>query len=573
MIFVSVGLFRVFMISGRPMTKYGLKTSVCVFILAMSALLTGCDGNAKKNIDPALEKPAQLDATIGSLAVLREYGATPVIGHGIVAGLAGTGSSQCDPALRTMLTKYMLQQMPDLTDFNPNDFINSKDTAVVEIYGIIPSLASKGQRFDLRVHTMFGSQTTSLAGGTLYTADMKDLSRFLAFNTRARFSVYLRHIATSAGPIFIDRTGNTSSIDENAGYILAGGTVRDNVQIAITLLNPNYHTASAVRNRLNERFGPGTANAVSPDEILLQIPPKYAHQKSRFLALVSALYITNNEQLQRQRIKALVEDLRNARQVQVAATALEAVGKTVADDVAGLLNADRQSVRFHVARCLLNLGDDRGLWVLREIVTDINSEYRMPAIEAIGYSASRRDAIATLTDLLTEKSLEVKLAAYEHLRRLEDVSVSTTLTDSGFMVDRVACPGPKMIYTQRKDSPRIVLFGDPIRCEKNFFVNLPDLGIIINAQEGERFVSMLRKFPNRPRPIGPIKSTFKVSDVIRTLCADPDVGSNVRKRPGLGASYGVTATILEHMCKIGAISANFKSGPLPQIELPDGFMQ
>lgn len=555
------------------MAKYGLKTSVCVVVLAMSALLHGCDENAKNAIDPTLLKPVQLDATIGSLALLREYGATPVIGHGIVAGLAGTGSSQCDPTLRTMLTKYILQQMPDLTDFSPNGFINSKDTAVVEIYGIIPSLATKGQRFDLRVHTMFGSQTTSLAGGTLYTADMKELSRFLAVNARSRFSVYLRSIATSAGPIFVDRTGDTSSIDENAGYILAGGIVRNDVQIAVTLLNPNYHTASAVRNRLNERFGPGTARAISPGEILLQIPPKYGRQKARFLALVSALYLTNSEQLQLQRIEGLIEDLRRARQVQAAATALEAVGKTVADDLMEFLNADSQSVRFHVGRTLLNLGDDRGLWVLREIIADKNSEYRMAAIAAIGYSARRKDAIATLTGLLPENSLEVKLAAYEHLRRLDDISVSTTLTDNGLLVDKVACPGPKMIYAQRKSSPRIVLFGDPIRCEKNFFVNLPDLGIIINAQEGERFVSMLRKFPNRARPFGPIKSTFKVSDIIRTLCDDPDVRNNARKRPGLGVSYDDAAAILEYMCKIGAINADFKSGPLPQIELPDGFMQ
>ncbi len=541
-------------------------------LLAMSALLPGCNGNAKTT-DITLEKPVELDATIGSLTLLRQYGATPVIGHGIVAGLAGTGSSQCDPALRAMLTKYMLQQMPNLKDFNPNGFINSKDTAIVELYGVVPSLASKGQHFDLRVRTMFGSQTTSLAGGTLYTTDMKELSRFLAFNKNSRFAAYFQSIATAGGSVFIDRSSNTSPVNENVGYVLAGGTARDDVQIAIMLLSPNYHTANAIRNRLNGRFGPGTAKAVSPEEILLQIPQKYGHQKTRFLAMVSALYVSNSEQLHRQRIAGLIEDLRRDRQAEATATALEAIGKTVADDLAGLLNADRQSVRFYAGKTLLNLGDDRGLWVLREIIADKNSEYRMAAIEAIGYSAKRKDAIATLADLLPEKSLEVKLAAYEHLQRLEDTSVSTALAGSGILMDKVACSGPKIIYVRLSDSPRIVLFGDPIRCEKNFFVNLPDLGIIINAQEGERFVSMLRNFPNRARPIGPIKSTFKVSDVIRTLCADTDVRGDNRKRPGLGVSYGDTAAILKHMCEIGAIDAVFESGPLPQIDVPAGFMR
>ena len=541
------------------------------FLLVLSLLTSGCNQQAVVT-KPEFEKPAQLGATIGSLGVLMQYGATPVIGHGIVAGLPGTGSSECDPALRQVLVKYIRQQMPTLTDFNPNDFINSKDTAVVEVYGVIPSLAASGEHFDIRVRALSSTQTTSLAGGTLFTTELKELSRFLSFNDRSRFSAYLNSLARAQGPIFIDYLQGLSP-DQNVGYVLGGGVVTKDVQIGLGLLEANYLTASTVRNRLNERFGPSTAKAMSPAEILLQFPAKYKHQKRRFLALVYSLYVTNNAQSQQERIAALADNLAGARDVTASATGLEAIGKPVADHVAPLLSSDNELIRFHAARCLLNIGDDRGLWVLREIIADQGSDYRMDAIETVGYSARRSDALTILNDLLREDSLDVRLAVYEHLRRLQDISVSSTLIGKDFFVDRVASRGPRVVYVQRTTAPRIILFGTSIKCEENIFVNQPERGIIIHAQADQGYISLMRKLPDRPRPIGPIRSSFRLVDVIRTLYESPNADKNAGLRPGLGVSYADLIALLEYMCGSGGVNAEFQSGPVVQVNPPAGFIQ
>ena len=133
--------------------------------------LYGCGPEVKEpEFEP--EQPPNLDATVGEFGELFHYSAVVVKGYGIVAGLPGTGSSECPPDLRRALVKDILRETDSGATINPNKFIDSLDTAVVEIYGTIPPIASKGDRFDVQVVAFSSTQTTSLAGGALYPAEL-----------------------------------------------------------------------------------------------------------------------------------------------------------------------------------------------------------------------------------------------------------------------------------------------------------------------------------------------------------------------------------------------------------------
>jgi len=179
-----------------------------VLLAGMCLSLFGCQPES----DVAAKSPqVDSDTTIRSLGEISRPVLIQVRGFGIVAGLAGTGSSECPPLVREALTKYILQQVADKGQINPGQFIDSKDTAVVEIYGTIPPIASKGQPFDLKVSAMAGTQTISLAGGRLFTAELKSASE-LAVAEAVMSAPHLTTLAVAQGPVFIDKLNSKNRV-------------------------------------------------------------------------------------------------------------------------------------------------------------------------------------------------------------------------------------------------------------------------------------------------------------------------------------------------------------------------
>lgn len=517
----------------------------------LAAAMCGCGQRAARTEE--LPAPVRLAGTIGSMAEVYEFGAIPVKGWGIVAGLAGTGSSECPPVLRNVLVKYIQQQVSGESRLNPNRFINSLDTAVVEISGVIPPVASKGGRFDVEVVAFSSTQTTSLDGGRLYPAQLKAMSRL------QRFDQYSKTLATAQGAVFIDKLGAGGS-GKVSGHVLGGGRVKEGVRISLILLEPNYMVASVIRNRLNGRFGPGTANAISPVEIRLAVPAKFKGAKDKFLAMVTALSLGEDEPARR--IEMLVGRLARGEDIAGSQIALTTIGKAALDELAPLLGASDERIRFHAAACMLSIGDDRPLPALRRIVGDGSSPYRIAAIRAIGANARRNNAIPILNSVLADGDFAVRFAAYEQLRNLRDISVSQTPVSRDFLIDSVVCGGEKAIYVSRSGASRIVLFATPIYCKDNIFIESADKNIVINADRGDKFVSVMRKHPKSPRLFGPLRSSFKLADVIRTLGEALATEDKSLVRPGLGVAYSDIVALLKLMVENGAVEAEFRAGPM-----------
>jgi flagellar basal body P-ring protein FlgI len=181
--------------------------------------------------------------------------ATPVRGYALVGGLNGTGSSECPEAVRAYLEKYILQHFAG-RKVNINELIASPDTAVVIVEGVIPPAAAKGQRFDVRVTALPSTQTTSLEGGWLYSADLCEARQL---------GISIKSPASAEGPVYTDSIAD--SADNKTGYVLGGGSALDEYKINLALRQPDYRIASQIRNRINERFGYETATALAPGSI------------------------------------------------------------------------------------------------------------------------------------------------------------------------------------------------------------------------------------------------------------------------------------------------------------------
>ncbi|MHC4640761.1 MAG: flagellar basal body P-ring protein FlgI [Planctomycetota bacterium] len=528
-----------------------IKTVGVIWVLLVGCFMGGCESSATSG---DLSMPEGLGTPIGSLVKVVVPGLVAVEGYGIVGGLRGTGSGECPARIRKYLEQYILKQLPE-QHVNIDKFIASQDTAVVHVYGVMSTSISEGRHFDVTIAALSGSQTTSLEGGWLYSTELKQLGRF---------GLSTRILATAEGPIFID-TLVADGTDKRAGYGLGGGTVLGEYPINLMLRRPNYRNANAIRNRLNERFGRETAKAVTSGKIGLNIPAQYSKQQERFILMVRAMYLAESAEITQERIKTFVAKLAASEDKDISEIALEAIGNASLKKLTALLNSRYEEVRLRAARCMLNLGSDAGLETLREIAMDKDSAFRIAALEAITKGARRNDAAVISRRLLQDEHFEIRLAAYEQLRKLEDVAVIRIPIGRSFYMDQIPRNPHKAIHVSRSGEPRIVLFGSPIFCRENLFIQSANGEITIDSPAGQNYVSVMRKHPTRPTVIGPLKTSLEVGDIIRTLCEEP-IRRTEQGRAGLGVSYADMIALLKQMCEKNAVEAPFLAGPLPTVE-------
>ena len=532
------------------MSQRHIKTFPASVLLLCCLFIVGC--NKAREIESQRPAIINLKQTIASLSEVVLPGAVKVEGLGVVDNLRGTGSAECPPQIRSYLQQYILKQSSDL---DPDRFLNSSDTAVVFIEGVIPDGAYQNQFFDLRVSSLAGTQTTSLEGGWLYRADLK---------LAGRFSSSIKVLARAEGSVFIDTLGDEVS-DKTSGYILAGGKVLEEFDIHILPQEPDYKTSALIRDRLNERFGKDTANAVSPEHVVVKVPQRYRRQKRKFESVIKSTYVMQTREAIQVRIIQLVGKLASSANKQESESALEAIGRQSLGKLEPLLGSSDEETRLSAARCMLNIGSDKGLEALLQIVRNKDSLYRIEALEAISMSANRNMAAAISRQLLRGDDFNIRLAAYESLLKLDDIAIMSDRIGRKFYLDQISQTAYKGIYVTRSGRPSIVLFGAPLYCRDNVFIQSSDGNITINAQAPQPYVSIMHKHPTQPN-IGPIqlKSSFAVSDIIRTLCEEP-IKKSESGQPGLNVSYAEVIALLKQMCQKGTIEAEFREGPLPKI--------
>ncbi len=528
-----------------------IRKTICVItVVQIMCYISGCTSSARG-------KPAEdLGTTIGSSGKIIYPESISVEGYGLVGGLRGTGSLECPPQIRTYLIQYIMAQLPAETMSKAESLINSSNTAVVLVEGVIPIQDAKSQYFDVRVTALPGTQTTSLEGGWLYKTELK---------IKGSFGITTGILADAEGPVFTDKI-STSGIDKRAGYILAGGKGLTEYNIRLALGKPDFELTNNIRNQLNERFGRDIARAILPGRIEIKVPAVYKDHKKRFISIVRAMYLTEAPGITEKRINHHVGELALTPEREESEIALEAIGNQSLVELAALLNASDEHVRLRAGRCMLNLGSNEGLQVLRQIAMDRRSAYRIEAMESITAAARPNDAAYILRILLRDDDFNIRLAAYEQLRKLDDVTIAREAIDRSFYLEQIVRAEQKVIYVSRSGQPRIVLFGAPIYCNRGIFIQSPDGEIIINAPLDQETISIIRTHPKRPNVVAQMKSSFELGGFIRTLCTEPVIESE-KGRGGLGVSYADMIALLKQMCDKGAVNAEFRAGPMPKIGL------
>ncbi|MBC8109086.1 MAG: flagellar basal body P-ring protein FlgI, partial [Anaerolineae bacterium] len=169
--------------SARIVTCHLLVASMIFFIV-------GCPNNNKpkpapprySTLPPRADLPPFMKDTIYERIELMNTEALNVNNFGVVVLVQPTGDGQNAPlAVKDYVIREMIKKGIGSKNGNspaeqmtPSEMLKDPRVAIVRVDGMIPAGARKGQQFDVAVSALDVGQnnTSSLAGGTLYRADL-----------------------------------------------------------------------------------------------------------------------------------------------------------------------------------------------------------------------------------------------------------------------------------------------------------------------------------------------------------------------------------------------------------------
>ncbi len=544
---------------------------------ALALILSGCgdSGWGRKKELPPEPAPRRLPApdavlgdTIGAHALVGAGEPLHLRGYGLVIGLGDNGGSDCPSTIREYLLDHLTREFAaretgqPKPDFTPQQMIDSLDTAVVAVHGLVPAGARRATRFDLQIQVI-GTQTRSLEGGVLVLCELK---RFDVASS-GRGIISGRSLARARGLVFTDpfRGGGPSIEQQTArqGYVLGGGRTLVDRTVRLLLEEPSYWMARKIERRINERFGQVNSNAkaMSKGYLTLTTPAGYADRPERFIELVTHLYLDNAPQFVERRLGELSRQLDGSDStLNHISLVWEGMGRTVIPHIQPLYSHARPAVRFYAARAGLRVKDVNALAVMEQIADSPKHVCRLRAVRELGvcdYAQARRG----LARLLDSNDHLVRVAAYEGLLKHRHPAVETYRFISALdpmqlnlALDVVESNAPPLVYVRRTLEPRIAVFGRLMPISLPLFYNHPDDWVTLNALEHDGDIAVLCRTRSGRLMTEPLMVPARVVELIRALADLPLEDDDGRMR-GIGLGYTRVVEVLDALCNSGAIPA------------------
>jgi flagellar P-ring protein precursor FlgI len=255
-----------------------LTLALCLSTLANSVSAAAGDG-----------LPASAGATVRvkDIASLQGVQSTPLIGYGLVAGLAKTGDRR-QTIFSAQTLANMLQRFGVLV---PGEQLNIENIAAVLVTAELPAFVRKGSRLDVSVASV--GDARSLQGGTLLATALRGPDG----------SVYaLAQGPLSLGGFGAGRGGGTSVTVNHltAGRVPNGALIEvapvtempTQDQVNLVLREPDFTSANRLADAINADLGPGSAAAIDAGSVTVKVPSMYRTALPSLMARLEPLPVT-----------------------------------------------------------------------------------------------------------------------------------------------------------------------------------------------------------------------------------------------------------------------------------------
>jgi hypothetical protein len=525
---------------------------------------------------PTYTGDAYLRGSIGSLARLRPgtERSVHVSGYGIVVNLSGTGATNAPPALRqamiNQMKKYGLgSARMETLHMTPERVLADPNTAVVRIDGFIPAGASPGLRFDVLV-TAVDSQTTSLAGGTLWTST-------LGLNGANQAFKFMHEQGTAYGPIYDNpyhdqpSTGKIEEFGRQQVMVAAGGKVTAARDLELVLNQSSYTRSRAIADRINERFGKTTdekplAKPVTDQLIKINVPPRFQGDPGGLIDLIMHLYLQMGPGFEQQQARQLVQVLEGQPDsVESVRLAWQALGRPVVEVLRESYQHPQISVRLASLEAGAWLQDERASQSLSDLAADPDPIIRARVARALVQLPRSLNGARTLKQLLDDESVEVRIAAYESLATINDRLITSGRvvvqdeagTGVKFIIDTVPSEKP-LIYISQVGVPKIVIFKPELGFKEPLLARLWDNRLMLAQEPGQGYLDIFYQAPARHSTASDQTSPVKYKAVpnlktlIYLLGHKPTMD---RPHEGLGLTYSQVVDVVYQLCLQGDVEA------------------
>jgi len=234
-----------------------------------------------------LAAPSPSATRLKDLAGIEGVRDNPLLGYGLVVGLAGKGDTQ-----QTVFSPQSLANLLERMGVTvPGTTLRVKDTAAVMITATLPPFAQPGIHLDVTVAAI--GDATTLQGGLLLLTPLK----------AADGQVYVAaQGALVMGGFMAGQGGNTQTVNHPTVARVPGGGIVEKPAPGLTfkgvlhlqLRSADFTTAARIAAVLNAKYGaPGVTPARAENSALvsLTIPAAYASRPIDFVAEMETLTV------------------------------------------------------------------------------------------------------------------------------------------------------------------------------------------------------------------------------------------------------------------------------------------
>ncbi|MHC4415146.1 MAG: flagellar basal body P-ring protein FlgI [Planctomycetota bacterium] len=557
-----------------PRRNVGKTLFGCIALMSVAA----CSGIERTQPGPRSSRasrdiavPQILRGTVASEGVLQGFRPVVVHGHGLVVGLDGTGASDVPPDVRAHMVATAARhgigsERSGWGNLSPEALLDSPDTAVVVVEGVIPPGSPAGTRFDVRVVAFPTSSTESLEGGRLYTAELvprvrpSRIPQMLPL-TGSRQPAAL---AQAGGPVFINpfvepKDTERDTVNRRTGRILNGGVVVRDMPLKLRLITPSHTRASILQSAINTRFPqePGqpdpTARGESDESIEITVPPSFHDRTETFVEL---LRHTTIRQVGVEAVAVTIRRhlLENPATARAASWRWQALGPRALPTVRDLYDTPEELPRLAALRAGANLNDPLVGPHLIDMAESGSADSRRQAIDLLAEMGLNPLIDRALRALLNDQDVEIRLAAYEALAQRRDPAIRRTAVDDKFVLDVVESDKP-MVYITQIGLPVVAAFGRDLSINLPVTVSAWSRRFMIKGDLADERIEVYYRPPDATQG-----AVHRVTPDLATIVEFLGRSTSVeRPEPGLGFSYSEVVGVLHQIWRQGYLDADFKA--------------
>ena len=472
-----------------------------------------------------------------------------VEGIGLAVSLDGTGSNpkpsgQKDRLLRELESNRNIE--------SPKKLLESKNTELVAMKGLLPPGIRKGETFDLEVIPLGGTDATSLEGGRLLQTRLAPMKR-LGRGVKQGHVTALGRGRISVDAIFESRQDLSNQLH---GVILGGGKALEDRPLGLTIRTDDYttKTTTMMARAINARFTTvgdegrtGVAEPKTDRAIELVVPTGYRHNVGRYLAVIKNIAYDEKAADRVNRMDELEQEMNDPSTAPLASIRLEGLGK---DGIPALKRALRHhdfEIQFHAAQSLAYSGQADGVDILKKAAAE-EPAFRWHAFTALA-SLDDISASVALADLMHVKSAETRYGAFRAMRAHspQDPVIQGDWLAGDFFLHEITSNGEPMLHFSREKRPEIVVFDDKQTVSPDFLH--VETGLTIRGNVNNTVT--ISVYGSGDEGIKKVCSN-RVSDLVRTLGT-------------MGFGYGRQLKMFRSAMKAGTLNSRLVVNAVPKL--------